>query len=65
MKEWVLVKTDRKERGMLTNLSQLQCPACMTIFGPCPQTRFNQPGMGITKKAHVFAAIVQREGGRG
>lgn len=63
MKEWVnLLQTDRTERGMLTDLSQLQCPELYDDLRSVSPNAIKSTRAGNHQKAHVFAAVVQREG---
>lgn len=65
MKEWVLLQTDRKERGMLTNLSQLQCPELYDDLRSVSPNAIKSTRAGNHQKAHVFAAVRPKRGGRG
>lgn len=48
---------------MLTSLSRLQRPACMTDdLRSVSPTRSNQPGVESPKSHHVFAAVVKKRG---
>jgi hypothetical protein len=65
MKEWVLLQTDRKERGMLTNLSQLQCPELYDDLRSVSPNAIKSTRAGNHQNAHVFAAVRPKRGGRG